>query len=197
MSAEWYCQIEGKTFGPLSSGQLRKKAEAGRIDQETLVRKGEDGKWVAARQVKGLFPENVEHRVPPPVVQPAQSAPEVTEVKPSDEPLGNLQAMHARTANIRLLAGGLGLLAGVLLVGAILLAIPRSEREPESNGTTGSTTRNVPVQTPPIVTEPELTKIAETQATNRLSEDPASIFSEFLPGPQVSRGRQWLGHRGV
>jgi hypothetical protein len=31
----------------------------------------------------------------------------------------------------------------------------------------------------------------------RLSEDPASIFSEFLPGPQVSRGRQWLGHRGV
>jgi hypothetical protein len=53
--AEWYVNQRDKTHGPFSSSQLKQLADAGKIDRETQVRKNADGKWAAARHVKGLF----------------------------------------------------------------------------------------------------------------------------------------------
>jgi|GEM_PF-6603478 len=57
MSVQWYCNVAGKVIGPFSPKQLKELADGGRLTPEHLVRKGEEGQWVEARQVKGLFPE--------------------------------------------------------------------------------------------------------------------------------------------
>ena len=55
MANEWYFQAKGRRFGPISAGLMRQQVEAGRIVPETLVRKGDEGKWIAATKVRGLF----------------------------------------------------------------------------------------------------------------------------------------------
>jgi hypothetical protein len=55
MTVPWYFQELGQSVGPLTSEQLRRYAEVGRIGRQTLVRRGQDRRWVVARKVKGLF----------------------------------------------------------------------------------------------------------------------------------------------
>ncbi len=55
MSAEWYYGSEDTTLGPMSSEELRSKVLDGEVTRETRVRRGADGDWVTASQVKGLF----------------------------------------------------------------------------------------------------------------------------------------------
>lgn len=52
--ADWYYQVMGKLVGPVSTDEMRDHAQKGRIDQDTLIRKG-DGEWTAAVRLKGLF----------------------------------------------------------------------------------------------------------------------------------------------
>jgi hypothetical protein len=53
--ADWYVSKSGKTHGPFSSQQLVQLAAEKKIGPQTEVRKGEDGKWTRAEDVKGLF----------------------------------------------------------------------------------------------------------------------------------------------
>jgi Zn-dependent protease with chaperone function len=55
MIAEWYCQVEGHEFGPLTAEQLRGFAREGRLRSDGFVRRGLTQDWVPATQVKGLF----------------------------------------------------------------------------------------------------------------------------------------------
>jgi hypothetical protein len=55
MATSWYYQVMGEAFGPLTAAELRQHAEKGRVVADTFVRKGEDGRWVWAEQVNGLF----------------------------------------------------------------------------------------------------------------------------------------------
>jgi len=55
MAAEWFYQVMGQQFGPVSSAELRALAAAGTVQPDTLVRKGTDGEWVFASRVHGLF----------------------------------------------------------------------------------------------------------------------------------------------
>lgn len=58
MSLSWYVQHNGKTVGPVSAAKLRQLAEAAKISPKTRIRPGEDGDWVNASRVKGLFPSD-------------------------------------------------------------------------------------------------------------------------------------------
>lgn len=51
----WFYQIMGETLGPIPGAKLKELVEIGRIDCDTLVRKGKAGNWVAAINVRGLF----------------------------------------------------------------------------------------------------------------------------------------------
>ncbi|MBX3440266.1 MAG: DUF4339 domain-containing protein, partial [Planctomycetaceae bacterium] len=51
----WYCRIEDKVIGPLSTGRLRQMARQGKLLPEDHVRLGTIGDWVPADQVIGLF----------------------------------------------------------------------------------------------------------------------------------------------
>jgi hypothetical protein len=56
MSHHWFCKVSGKQVGPLSSQQLKAMAAQGKLHPDDFIRQGEEGQWVAASRVKGLFP---------------------------------------------------------------------------------------------------------------------------------------------
>lgn len=58
MERNWYVQHNGHVVGPLSSEQLKHLASTKQITSETKVRLGDTGDWIAASNVKGLFPGN-------------------------------------------------------------------------------------------------------------------------------------------
>jgi len=47
----------GEIHGPFTPQELRRKAAAGEITPDAWVRKTQDGNWVTAERVSGLFGE--------------------------------------------------------------------------------------------------------------------------------------------
>lgn len=77
----WFLQDRGKELGPFSPKQLKQLTESGRITPEHNVRMGNDGDWIAAAKVNGLFREKPK----PTVTAYPQRAPESTRI-PSPPP---------------------------------------------------------------------------------------------------------------
>jgi hypothetical protein len=55
MTASWYVEHDGNVYGPFSSARLKQLATGSKIRPETRLRRGADGNWVLASQVKGLL----------------------------------------------------------------------------------------------------------------------------------------------
>ena len=53
----WYYEVEGQAQGPLTTAELKERAKSGQLAPGHLVRQGEEGNWVPAVRVKGLFPK--------------------------------------------------------------------------------------------------------------------------------------------
>jgi hypothetical protein len=53
--SEWYYQLAREEIGPISASELRQLRKEGTLSRDSLVRKGKEGKWVLANNVKGLF----------------------------------------------------------------------------------------------------------------------------------------------
>ncbi len=66
MSREWYFLKDGVEIGPVNSQALMEFAKKGRIESETPVKIGEDGKWCKAMDVEGLFDIESGAQAPPP-----------------------------------------------------------------------------------------------------------------------------------
>ena len=77
MTREWYYQAMGQELGPLSAGELKSKVANGQIQPDTLIRKGIEGKWTFASNVKGLFTVSEKPPTPlsPPVAEKSKSSP--------------------------------------------------------------------------------------------------------------------------
>lgn len=56
MPSDWYVFIDGKASGPFDDSRIRALTQEGQITSETLVSRAGMKQWVAARQIKGLFP---------------------------------------------------------------------------------------------------------------------------------------------
>jgi hypothetical protein len=83
MANEWFVQHGGKQYGPLSAANLKKLATEGKITATTSVRKGEDGAWVPASRVQGLFATQaapVQSSTAPPSQVKATAPPQTTKV---------------------------------------------------------------------------------------------------------------------
>ena len=81
MGTAWYVNVEGKEYGPVSSAELKQWADEQRITPQTAVKKGEQGQWVAADRVKGLFSKpSIQQPTEP--VSPPQVQPVVREAQP-------------------------------------------------------------------------------------------------------------------
>ena len=58
MSADWFCKIGEKKYGPLNGQQLKTIVAKGQLKPDHLVRHGSEGPWVPAGRIKGLFPHD-------------------------------------------------------------------------------------------------------------------------------------------
>ncbi|MBI5725432.1 MAG: DUF4339 domain-containing protein [Planctomycetes bacterium] len=90
--AQWYYAIEGRRHGPVSSGELKRLADAGELSPADLVHKQGQAGWAKALKVKGLFAEQAAAAKPAPVEQPEPQAgaPEsaaVAEVVQDEQPI--------------------------------------------------------------------------------------------------------------
>ena len=80
MAKPWYFQMMGAEIGPLTSAELKEKVQLGQIQPDTLIRSGQDGKWIPADRWKGLLPAKEETPDPPPA--PAQESKAAAPAKP-------------------------------------------------------------------------------------------------------------------
>lgn len=64
MSADWFCKIGDKKYGPLNDKQIKTIVAKGQLKPEHLVRQGSEGPWVPAGRVKGLFPAGAAGNAP-------------------------------------------------------------------------------------------------------------------------------------
>lgn len=63
MTTHWYYQMMGAEFGPHTAAEMLELVRKHRLSPEDLVRKGEQGEWVAAYRIPGLFAEEVRSRL--------------------------------------------------------------------------------------------------------------------------------------
>ncbi len=83
MAAAWFIRSNGKVHGPLDSAKLKQLVAAGKIDQTSEVAQNENGPWVPAGRVKGLFAQPDIPAAPPPPIETAATTPAVPQAKPS------------------------------------------------------------------------------------------------------------------
>ena len=113
VAQEWYVKIGDEARGPVGGARLKEYAAQGRLKPEMQVRRGEQGPWVPAAKVKGLFPappppERVEEDIfadvplepsPVPAPPPAPPAPEDQQVPspapaPVEDPIQDLPSFE-------------------------------------------------------------------------------------------------------
>jgi len=104
--AVWHLKVAGRVLGPFEPEQLRTFVAQGRVQPGTPVRKGSDGRWVAAQQVRGLLDTlPSQPSVPPPrpprgKAQPRNKARPNRNAKPSRR-AGRKAALPVRHASSR------------------------------------------------------------------------------------------------
>jgi len=59
MQDQWYILHKGRALGPHSIDSLRSAAASGTLSDSAQVRCGEDGEWIYAAEVDGLFPRGL------------------------------------------------------------------------------------------------------------------------------------------
>lgn len=72
MAVDWYYQeTTGETRGPFDANQLLRMVVTGTITPDVLIRKREDGDWIAAEQIQGLITQSTSFTPSPTVATPA------------------------------------------------------------------------------------------------------------------------------
>jgi hypothetical protein len=90
MPSDWQIQIDGKTYGPFDDARMKALVKQGKITPETLVCIASQGRWVAAKMVKGLFsmPQHAEGEQAQQSAHPVAPQPPPRRRAASGPPLG-------------------------------------------------------------------------------------------------------------
>jgi len=73
MSTSWYIDKSGRELGPYSSNQMMELAAAGQLKSDDLVRRADQTTPVAARKIRGTFPEGQTRKSPKTTAAPVSS----------------------------------------------------------------------------------------------------------------------------
>ena len=73
---QWLLSRDGKNYGPMASGQLRKLCQTGKISPADLICQVGADRWMPASELRGLFPEatGTTETVPEVTVRPVEEA---------------------------------------------------------------------------------------------------------------------------
>jgi len=85
MPSDWYVVIDGNSCGPFDDSRIKSLTQEGRITPETLICRAGMKQWVAARQIKGLFPAGRSAAQATPVY-PKRPAMTSAAIRPQDPP---------------------------------------------------------------------------------------------------------------
>jgi TM2 domain-containing membrane protein YozV len=123
MASEWYYSRHGERHGPISTGELKDLAAAGKLLPDDLVWKEGMENWTAAGKVKGLLPGAGAAAVIEPA--PSTRAP-TSDHRPSAAPSGDLSNRQLAVGLAALVGGALGLhkfILGDNMTGLIRLVV--------------------------------------------------------------------------
>ena len=82
MATKWFHQTsKGQQSLMVDSAELRRRAEAGIIRPDTLVRQSDSERWIRAQQVRGLFQQSTPAPSPAPAASPPGPPPVSVETK--------------------------------------------------------------------------------------------------------------------
>ena len=98
MAKPWYFQVMGAEIGPLTPAELKEKVQMGQIQPDTLVRSGQDGKWIPADRWKGLLPAKEVTPEPPPPSAKTESETATVPINEEDDPLYHMKGEAAAAA---------------------------------------------------------------------------------------------------
>lgn len=130
MSEYWHYIIGEKEIGPTSSAELRALALAGKIQPGTLVRKGEQSRWVSAAAVKGLFGGGIAPKPTNAAIVPARVlAPDAVSLPPKLQNADRRSLVGASTDTRRIAIYLLTIAVTLLLGLAVVLIIIILRRE--------------------------------------------------------------------
>ena len=76
VAPDWLLSRDGKRFGPMTSGQLRKLCKEGKIRPADLICRVGGDRWIPAGGVQGLFPSSAPMPAEPqqPTIRPVEEA---------------------------------------------------------------------------------------------------------------------------
>ena len=96
IAQSWYTLIAGSVRGPLDARTLKSMADKGQLNPSDQVRRGDDGHWVPARQVSGLFNGSPDDEDDAPELRPIESPSRAAPVERGERPSG----VSLRTATL-------------------------------------------------------------------------------------------------
>ncbi len=88
MADTWFFMENGKQSGPVSAGQLKQLAAAGRVQADSLIWKEGLAEWIPASRVNGLFYASQMPPSPPPPPPIAHAPPPPPSAMPVPTPTG-------------------------------------------------------------------------------------------------------------
>ena len=115
MADEWFVERDGQNFGPYSPAQLRSMTATGQLLPVDRVRKGGEGPWKPASQVKGLFAAPAVASLPMPMPTPTPTS-ALPAARVGGSPFADLHSPPGSALWAKIV-GGVGL--AVVLIGLL------------------------------------------------------------------------------
>lgn len=168
----WYFLKDDSVCGPESSLELKNLANSGIVLPTTLIRQGEEGEWVPAKRVRGLFESSSEKRVQLPAAVPNIKTQDVA------HPSAKRRTRPPSRRRNRWIVPVLSLAIPIVIFGFLFgFLISQGKFRGESNEITLAES------------EPELTKTPSSQGLDRVStqsspstEEPSDNSKELESG---------------
>ena len=213
MAVAWFYKSESDgAFGPVSASELKKLALGGHVVPSTMVLKGDDGLWVLASKVKGLFDQDPKDLPPFPsaAVATIVTSQSTHPSSPNVSARADASAVELGVESTTVLSkqglspamliavgsGGTLIIVGLIVVGGMIFAMPQDAQNTSSIGVSTGTTNptTTPVRTDTTAfTEQNLAaanQIAEPSFRKEIFEKVHRAAVDYAPGKDIQLARE-------
>ncbi|NQT17492.1 MAG: DUF4339 domain-containing protein [Planctomycetes bacterium] len=133
MASQWYVRKGSKQYGPFSAATMKQYAAQAKIKPDDRVKQGEDGGWLVAAKVKGLFDTATTAKPAPPSSVPVEAPPNLPSVGAQAAAPGHTEAEGIWSGHRALLLGSIAASALIFLIFLIFLCLSPASPETQSS----------------------------------------------------------------